>query len=143
MGGEIFMDKDSINLTYVVPQYEELKKTKFVTDTYSKRGKNNIRKCARFTSLLPRVQMFDKYMMLIFGPKFDMIAATIKNSNIFSHYIGFQSYEIMGPDYFDFGSNINNHSHMKNFIKTNFIKLDCLITNYHLKIINEIRQMIN
>ena len=143
MGGEIFMDKDSINLTYVVPQYEELKKTKFVTDTYSKRGKNNIRKCARFTSLLPRVQMFDKYMMLIFGPKFDMIAARIKNSDQLSHYIGFQSYEATGPDYFDFGSNINNHSHMKNYIKTNFIKLDYLITNYHLKIINEIRQMIN
>ena len=139
IGGEIFLDKDSINLTYIVPDYQQLKKTKFVTDSYINKNGNTIKKFARFTSLLPRVEMFDKFMMLIFGPKFEMIASRIKNSDNFSHYIGFQSYEFLGPDYFEFE---NNHSRKK-FVRPNFVKLDYLFTNFHLKEINEIRYLIN
>ena len=139
IGGEIFFDKDSINLTYIIPDYQQLKKTKFVTDCYINKNGNSMRKYARSTSLLPRVQMFDKFMMLIFGPKFEMIASRINNSDIFSHYIGFQSYEFLGTHFFEFE---NNHSRKK-FIKNNYIKLDYLITNYHLKEINKIRYLIN
>ena len=146
IGGEIFFDKDSINLTYIAENYQELKKTKFVTDSYINKSGNSIRKYARFTSLLPRIQMFDKFMMLIFGPKFEMIASKINNKNndkrdIYSHYIGFQSYEFLGPNYFDYDYSSNNKK--KKYVRTNFVKLDYLITNYHLKEINEIRIMIN
>ena len=142
IGGQIFLDKDSINLTYIIPNYEELKKTKFVTDSYINKNGNTSKKYARYTSLLPRVQMFDKLMMLIFGPKFEMIASRIENTNSYSHYIGFQSYEFVGPNFFQFDTE-NNYNSRKNIVKTNLIKLDYLITNYHLLIINEIRCMIN
>ena len=146
IGGEIFLDKDSINLTYIVENYEILKKTKFVTDSYINKNGNTIKKYARFTSLLPKVQMFDKYMMLIFGPKFEMIASRINNNNnnnndVYSHYIGFQTYEFLGPNYFDYDSEFKNSK--KKYVKSNFVKLDYLFTNFHLKEINEVRQMIN
>ena len=146
IGGEIFFDKDSINLTYVVPDYQELKKTKFVTDSYINKTGNSIRKYARYTSLLPRKEMFDKYMMLIFGPRFDMIASKLNNNyndnnEIYSHYIGFQSYEFIGQNFFEY--DFESNSSKKKYVRTNYVKLDYLITNYHLKEIDEIRLMIN
>ena len=142
IGGEIFLEKDSINLTYIIKDHEELNKSKFVTDSYINKSGNNFKKFARFTSLLPRTQMFDKYMMLIFGPKFEMIAQRMENDNndIFSHYTGFQSFEFFGTNYFDYDL---GSSGRKKFVRNNYIKLDYLITNYHLKIINEIRYLIN
>ena len=142
VGGQIYLDKDSINLTYIIPNYEELKKTNFVTDSYNNKSGNSTKKNARYTSLLPRVKMFDKIIMLIFGPKFEMIASKIENSDKFSQYIGFQSFEYTGPNYFDYDLSNDNRPHNR-IMKTNFIKLDYLITNYHLLTINEIRKMIN
>ena len=40
-------------------------------------------------------------------------------------------------------TNTVSQRHCQRIIKNNFIKLDYLITNYHLLIINEIRNMIN
>jgi hypothetical protein len=142
VGGQIYLDKDSVNLTYIIPNYEELKKTNFVTDSYNNKGGVSTKKNARYTSLLPRVKMFDKIIMLIFGPKFEMIATKIENSDKYSQYIGFQSFEYTGPNYFDY--DLDNDNRPRNrIVKTNFIKLDYLITNYHLLTINEIRNMIN
>mgnify|MGYP002624102503 CR=1 FL=1 len=142
VGGQIYMDKDSINLTHIIPNYEELKKTSFVTDSYINKSGNSLKKSARYSSLLPRSKMFDKIMMLIFGPKFEMIASKIENSNKFSQYIGFQYDEYIGNNCFDYEVNNRNIS-QKQIFKNNFIKLDYLITNYHLLIINQIRKMIN
>ena len=143
VGGQIYLDKDSINLTYIIPNYEELRKTNFVTDSYNNKGGISTKKNARYTSLLPRVKMFDKIIMLIFGPKFEMIASKIENSDKYSQYIGFQSFEYTGPNNFDYDLDLDNNRSHKRIVKTNFIKLDYLITNYHLLIINEIRNMIN
>ena len=142
VGGQIYMDKDSINLTHIIPNYEELKKSSFVTDSYINKSGNSIKKSARYTSLLPRSKMFDKIMMLIFGPKFEMVASKIENSDKYSQYIGFQIDEYIGNQCFDYETNNRNYS-QKQIFKNNFIKLDYLITNYHLLTINEIRKMIN
>ena len=148
-GGQIDINKDSINLSYIIPNYEELQKTKFVTDSYINRSANYFRKYARYTSVLPRVKMLEKFISLIFGPKFEMVAEEIKTNNNnnfeaknkkYSHYVGFQSFEF--DNYY--GSNFNdNEDQNMNMMKTNFVKLNYLITNFHLKKINEIRYMIN
>ena len=142
--GEIDINKDSINLTYVIPNYDELQKTSFVTDSYINKSANNFRKYARYTSVLPRIKTFEKFMALIFGPKYEMVAEEIKSNSKekkYSHYIGYQSYEF--DNYFasDLG-NFDNEEN-QNMVRTNFIKLNYLITNFHLKKINEIRYMIN
>ena len=118
-GEQINLDKDSINLTYIIPNYEELIKTRFVTDRYYNKSRNFKNKISRYTSLLPRVKMFDKIIMLIFGPKFEMISQKNENNDKYQ-YIGFKSLD-----------------------NSNFIKLDYIITNYHLLTINTIRSMIN
>ena len=141
IGGKILIDKESINLTHIIPNYEELKKTKFVTNSYSNINLNINQKRAKLTSIMPQNLMFDKYMMLIFGPKFEMIGSKIGKSNIYSHYTGFQAYEYVSPNNFEI--DFENKNSKDNIIKTNYISFDYLITNYHLKIINEIRLMIN
>ena len=144
---EIDINKDSINLSYIISTYEELQKTSFVTDSYINKSGNYLKKYARYTSVLPKVKMFEKFIALIFGPQFEMVAEEVKkrkNSDSkekkYSHYIGYQSYEF--DNYFE--SNLGNfESENPNMIKTNFIKINYLITNFHLKEINEIRYMIN
>ena len=149
-GSNIEIDKDSINLTYIIKDYQELQKTLFVTDSYVNKGAMNNRKFARYTSLLPRIKMLDKLIMLIFGPKYQMVGEELNNMNIikenkkYSHYIGFQSSEF---DFF-FGSDIgnfyeNNEPNEENMITTNLVKFNYLITNFHLQQINEIRYMID
>ena len=72
--------------------------------------------------------MFDKYMMLIFGPKFEMIASKFNNNNnynddkdIYSHYIGFQSYEFLGQNFFEY--DYENNCSKKKYVRTNYVKL--------------------
>ena len=144
---EIDINKDSINLSYIIPNYEKLQKTSFVTDSYINKSGNILKKYARYTSLLPRVKMFEKFIALIFGPKFEMVAEEIKKGKCsdskekkYSHYIGYQSYEF--DNYFE--SNLGNYENeYPKMIKTNFVKINYLITNFHLQKINEIRYMIN
>ena len=149
-GGEIDINKDSINLSYIIPNYEELQKTNFVTDSYVNKSGNYLRKYARYTSVLPKSKMFEKFMALIFGPKYEMVAEEInqENNNIkpkdkkYSHYIGFQNYEFNNYYGSDLG-NFNDYDEDNNMMKTNLVKFNYLITNFHLKKINEIRLMIN
>ena len=143
-GSQIDISKDSLNLTYTIPNYEELIKTSFVTDSYINKSGNYFRKYARYTSLLPRVKMFDIFISLIFGPKYEMVAEEIKQENQkekrYSHYIGFQSFEF--DNYYD--SDLNNfNNENQHMMKTHFVKINYLITNFHLKKINEIRYKIN
>ena len=151
-GGNIDINKDSINLSYIIPNYEELQKTKFVTDSYINRSANYFRKYARYTSVLPKVKMLEKFITLIFGPKYEMVAEEIKsknNNNVepkikkYSHYIGFQSFEFDNYYESNFMNVDDDENQNINMMKTNFVKLNYLITNYHLKKINEIRYMIN
>jgi hypothetical protein len=60
----------------------------------------------------------------------------------YSHYIGFQNYEFNNYYGSDLG-NFNDYDEDNNMMKTNLVKFNYLITNFHLKKINEIRLMIN
>ena len=161
----VFPDKDSINLIQIIPNLEQLKLCKLVTDSYNNKSGNTLKKFARYTSLLPKEQNFDKLIMLIFAPKYKMVGYNKDEPNDKSNYkkneeeydeedevdddkeekkylkyIGFRSYELTGLHGFD-RVDYNNQEFRYNRAK--FIKLDYLITNYHLSIINEIRVLIN
>ena len=132
-GEKVYQDKDSINLIHIIPNLEQLKLTKIVTDSYNRKLDNIYEKSARYTSLLPKEPNFDKLIMLIFGPKYEMVGLQDEKKEKYLKYIGFQSYGLKNEGF-------------NNFIFINdskFIKLDYLITNYHLQIINEIRVLIN
>ena len=142
----VFPDKDSINLIQIIPNLEQLKLCKLVTDSYNNKSGNTLKKFARYTSVLPPEQNFDKLIMLIFAPKYKMVGykeggeENIDLNEKYLKYIGFQSYELTGLKGFE--DNDFKNSDFK-YDRSKFIKLDYLITNYHLQIINEIRVLIN
>ncbi len=142
----VFPDKDSINLIQIIPNLEQLKLCKLVTDSYNNKSGNTLKKFARYTSVLPPQQNFDKLIMLIFAPQYKMVGyreggeENTDKSLKYLKYIGFQSYESTGLKGFD--DNDFNNIDFK-YDRSKFIKLDYLITNYHLQIIDEIRVLIN
>ena len=141
---EIIIDKDSINFTYIISNFKELKKTSFVTDVYSNKVGDKNNKFARYTSILPPIEMFENYMALIFGPKYEMVAKEIKsnsNDNYYSHYIGYQSYKF--DNYCISNLDNYNRQNFKNIFIANFIKFDYLFTNFQLMQVNKIRYLIN
>ena len=105
-----------------------------------------MKKFARYTSVLPPEQNFDKLIMLIFAPKYKMVGykeggeESTNEKEKYLKYIGFQSYELTGLKDFD---EIDFRNIDFKYDRSKFIKLDYLITNYHLQIINEIRVLIN
>ena len=136
----VYPDKDSINLIQVIPNLEQLKLCKLVTDSYNNKSGSTFKKFARYTSVLPPLENFDKLMMLIFAPQYKMVGYKTKKSNKYLKYIGFQSYELTGLKGFsDYDYNNENFSYERAL----FIKLDYVITNFHLSIIDEIRVMLN
>ena len=142
----VFPDKDSINLIQIIPNLEQLKLCKLVTDSYNNKSGNTLKKFARYTSVLPPEQNFDKLIMLIFAPQYKMVGykeggdENINPNEEYLKYIGFQSYELTGLKGFE--DNDFNNTDFR-YDRSKFIKLDYLITNYHLQIINEIRVLIN
>ena len=142
----VFPDKDSINLIQIIPNLEQLKLCKLVTDSYNNKSGNTMKKFARYTSVLPPEQNFDKLIMLIFAPKYKMVGykeggeESTNEKEKYLKYIGFQSYELTGLKDFD---EIDFRNIDFKYDRSKFIKLDYLITNYHLQIINEIRVLIN
>ena len=142
----VYPDKDSINLIQIIPNLEQLKLCKLVTDSYNNKSGNTFKKFARYTSVLPREQNFDKLIMLMFAPQYKMVGyrdeKNIKDpkDNSYLKYIGFQSYELTGLKGF---SDIDFNNEAFRYDRAKFIKLDYLITNYHLQIIDEIRVLIN
>ena len=138
MKENVFPDKDSINLIQILPNLEQLKVCKLVTDSYNNKSGSTFKKFARYTSVLPPIENFDKLMMLIFAPQYKMVA--YGKNNKFYKYIGFQSYELTGLKGFS-GVDYNNGNFR--YERALFIKLDYLITNFHLSIINEIRVLLN
>ena len=138
----IIQNKDSINSIQIITKEEELKLCKLVTDNFQcKLNKNNsLNKYSRFSSVLPYIVNFDKLIMLIFGPKYEMICEkdNITGNNL--RYKGFQRFEVDGIKTFTNEIKIED-----NFVEGNNDKItfDYLITNCHLNIINEIRIMIN
>ena len=136
----VYPDKDSINLIQIIPNLEQLKLCKLVTDSYNNKSGNTFKKFARYTSLLPKEQNFDKLIMLMFAPQYKMVGYKDEKTGKYLKYIGFQSYELTGLKGFedrDFSNNAFKYDRSK------FIRLDYLITNYHLQIIDEIRVLIN
>ena len=140
MNENVFPDKDSINLIQIIPNLEKLKICKLVTDSFNNKSGNSLKKFARYTSVLPPLENFDKLMMLIFAPQYKMVGYHQKKSDKILKYIGFQSYELTGLKGFS-GVDYNNQDF--SYERELFIKLDYLITNYHLSIINEIRVLLN
>ena len=134
--------RDSINFIQIIPKWEKLKLCKLVTDNYhGKITKNNsFYKYSHYSSVLPMIENFDKLIMLVFAPKYQMIGAKDSKTGKYLKYKGFQGYEFSGMDTFsDYQNKENNFVYEKLFL----VKFDYLITNYHLNIINEIRVMLN
>ena len=140
MKENVYPDKDSINLIQVLPNLEQLKLCKLVTDSYNNKSGSTFKKFARYTSVLPPNENFDKLMMLIFAPQYKMVGYKNKKTGKYLKYIGFQSYELTGLKGFS-GVDFNNQDF--SYERALFIKLDYVITNYHLSIIDEIRVMLN
>ena len=140
MNENVYPDKDSINLIQIIPNLEKLKLCKLVTDSYNNKSGNSLKKFARYTSVLPPLENFDKLMMLIFAPQYKMVGYHHKKTDKILKYIGFKSYELTGLKGFS-GVDFNNEDF--SYERALFIKLDYLITNYHLSIIDEIRVLLN
>lgn len=136
----VYPDKDSINLIQIIPNLEQLKLCKLVTDSYNNKSGNTLKKFARYTSLLPKEQNFDKLIMLMFAPQYKMVGYKDNKTGKYLKYIGFQSYELTGLKGFE-NRDFNNSAFK--YDRSKFIRLDYLITNYHLQIIDEIRVLIN
>ena len=148
----IMIDKDSINLIQIIPDFHELKKTKFVTDSFvNKSGKSMSSRCTRYCSLLPRLEMFDKFIMLLFAPKYKMVGyKKNEEDKIYEKYIGFQSKDFTyynnvfeEEDYEQENENNFKREDLCSMFKLNTIKFDYVISNYHLLQINKIRLLIN
>jgi len=137
--------RDSINFIQIIPKWEKLKLCKLVTDNYhGKITKNNsFYKYSHYSSVLPLIENFDKLIMLVFAPKYQMIGTKDTKTGKYLRYKGFQGFEFSGMDTFiqndDYQNKENNFVYEKLFL----VKFDYLITNYHLNIINEIRVMLN
>ena len=140
MRENVYPDKDSINLIQIIPNLEQLKLCKLVTDSYNNKSGSSFKKFARYTSVLPPLENFDKLMMLIFAPQFKMVGYKTKKSNKYLKYIGFQSYELTGLKGF---SEVDFNNENFSYQRALFIKLDYVVTNYHLSIIDEIRVFLN
>ena len=138
----IFQEKDSINFIQIIPDLEKLRNCKLVTDSFhGKFNKNqNYKKYSNYSSVLPNIENFDKLMMLVFAPRYEMIGLKDAKTNKILKYKGFQSHEFTGLNEF---SDKDIHDKKFNYERTILIKFDYLITNYHLNIINEIRVLIN
>ena len=139
---DIIQNKDSINFIQVIPNLEKLKNCKLITDCFVGRvGKNNnFVKYTKYTSVLPKIQNFDKIMMLIFAPKYKMVGSENPKTGNYIKYLGFQSFEFTGLRDFSNNDMVNEAF---SYERVNIIKFDYLMTNYHLKIVNEIRALIN
>ena len=138
----IFLEKDSINFIQIIPDLEKLRNCKLVTDAFhGKINKNqNYKKYANYSSVLPNIENFDKLMMLIFAPKYEMVGLKDNKTNKILKYKGFQSHEFTGLSEF---SDTDIHDQKFNYERAILVKFDYLTTNYHLSIINEIRVLIN
>ena len=134
--------KDSINFIQIIPKWEKLKSCKLVTDNFhGKLTKNNsFYKFAKNSSVLPTIENFDKLIMLVFAPKYEMIGTKDNKTGKYLRYKGFQGYEFAGLNAF---TNFVNKEANFNYQKLFLVKFEYLITNYHLNIINEIRVLIN
>ena len=135
-------NRDSVNYIQIISKYRDLKKCKLVTESFhGKMTRNNIfLKYSHFSSVLPPIENFDKLIMLVFAPKYQMMGAKNPKTGKYLRYTGFQGHEFIGMNTFT-----NFKDKEKNFVlgKTFLIKFDYLLTNYHLNIINEIRVMLN
>ena len=137
----IFQDKDSINYIQIIPDLEKMRSCRLVTDTfYGKISRNNnYLKYAKYSSVLPNIENFDKLMMLVFAPKYKMVGLEDEKTKKILKYKGFQSHEFTGLNDFSTKDIHENFFYERAIL----IKFDYLITNYHLNIINEIRVLIN
>ena len=138
----VYQFRDSINFIQIIPKWEKLKLCKLVTDGFhGKLTRNNsFYKYSRFSSVLPYIENFDKLIMLVFAPKYEMMGSKDPKTQKYLRYKGFQGFEFAGLNSFT-----NYQKREDNFVyeKLFLVKFDYLTTNYHLNIINEIRVMLN
>ena len=134
--------RDSVNYIQIISTWNDLKKCKLVTDNFhGKMTKNNYYfKYSKYSSVLPDIENFDKLVMLIFAPKYELIGNKDSKTGNYLNYKGFQGLEFAGMNTFT-----NYVKKEENFIyqKIFLVKFEYLVTNYHLFLINEIRVLLN
>ena len=120
-------DMDSINYVQIITNYKELKNLKLLTNEFNINYDNdlhfyNIK--AKYSSVIS--DNFDIYIKLIFYPNYIM--------NISTNEFGIKTYD---------GIFYNNKIDIKNNNDLKFMKLEYIIKNFHLLIINKIRLLLN
>ena len=134
--------KDSVNFIQIISNWKELKECKLITDTYhGKISKNGyFFKYSKYSSVLPKIKNFDKLIMLVFAPEYELIGKKDRKTGKYLNYKGFQGLEFEGLNTFaNYADQEENFTYIKMFL----IKFDYLVTNYHLFLINEIRILLN
>ena len=139
---KIYQEKDSINFIQIIPDLEKLRNIKLVTDAFHGRfnRNNNYKKYSKNSSVLPTIENFDKLMMMVFAPKYEMVGVVDEKTNKIIKYKGFLSHDFTGLSEF---SDKDIHDMRFDYKRAVLVKFDYLITNYHMNIINEIRVLIN
>ena len=138
----VHQNRDSVNYIQIISNWKQLKECKLITDTFhGKLSKNGYYyKYSKYSSVLPSIENFDKLIMLIFAPKYELIGKKDKKTGKFLSYIGFQGHEFSGLSSFtNYVKKEANFTYEKMFL----VKFDYLVTNYHLLLINEIRVLLN
>ena len=139
---DVHQHKDSINYIQIISNWKDLKQCKLITDTYhGKLSKNGFYfKYSKYSSVLPNIKNFDKLIMLVFAPKYELIGKKDNKTGKYLNYKGFQGEEFEGLNTFtNYVKKEANFTYVKMFL----IKFDYLVTNYHLFLINEIRVLLN
>ena len=139
---DVHQYKDSINYIQVISSWKQLKECKLITDTFhGKLSKNGFYyKYSKYSSVLPTIENFDKLVMLIFAPKYELIGKKDPKTGKYLNYQGFQGHEFSGLNTFtNYVKKEDNFIYEKMFL----VKFDYLVTNYHLFLINEIRVLLN
>ena len=139
---DVHQYKDSINYIQIISSWKQLKECKLITDTFhGKLSKNGFYyKYSKYSSVLPTIENFDKLIMLIFAPKYELIGKKDKKTGKYLNYQGFQGHEFTGLNSFtNYVNKEDNFMYEKMFL----VKFDYLVTNYHLFLINEIRVLLN
>ena len=139
---DVHQNRDSINYIQIISSWKELKNCKLVTDNFH--GKitksNSYFKYSKYSSVLPYIENFDKLIMLVFAPKYELIGTKDNKTGKFLNYKGFQGFEFAGINSFlHYVEKEANFNYEKLFL----VKFDYLVTNYHLYLINEIRVLLN
>ena len=87
----------------------------------------NYKKYSKYSSVLPNIENFDKLMMMVFAPKYEMLGLVDEKTKKILKYKGFQSHEFTGLSEF---SDKDIRDLRFDYQRAILVKFDYLITNY-------------